>query len=36
MERHILTYSYWLGVVCLVVALVWKGLRALEIAGEGL
>ncbi len=31
MERQILTYSYWLGVVCLVVTLVWRGLHALGI-----
>jgi hypothetical protein len=29
MERKILQYSYWLGVVCVVVAIVWRGCNAL-------
>lgn len=24
MEKHILKYSYWLGVICTLIALVWR------------
>jgi hypothetical protein len=30
MEKNILKYSYWLGVLCVVIALVW---RAATLAG---
>ncbi len=29
MEKYILQWSYWLGVACLVIALVWRVLNAL-------
>lgn len=35
MERSLAHGSYWLGVVCSLVALVWKGLEALSVAPEG-
>jgi hypothetical protein len=28
MEKHILHWSYWLGMASLVIAVVWKGLNA--------
>ena len=33
MEKQVLTYSYWLGVVCLVVTVLWRGLQMLGIEG---
>ena len=32
MEKHLAQGSYWLGIVCAVVALAWKGLAALKLA----
>jgi len=29
MEKHIMRWSYWLGIACLVIAVVWKGTNAL-------
>ena len=34
MEKQVLTYSYWLGVVCLVVTVLWRGLELLGIDGS--
>jgi hypothetical protein len=31
MEKHILRWSYWLGIICLVVALTWRGINALGV-----
>jgi hypothetical protein len=31
MEKHILHWSYWLGIASFAVALVWRGLNALRI-----
>lgn len=31
MEKHILRWSYWLGIACLVIALVWRGINAFGI-----
>jgi hypothetical protein len=31
MEKHILQVSYWLGIACFAVALVWRGLNLLGI-----
>ena len=31
MEKHIVRYSYWLGVVCLVIAFVWRALGAIGV-----
>ena len=31
MEKHILRWSYWLGIVSLVIAAVWKALSALGL-----
>lgn len=29
MEKHILKWTYWLGMVCLAVAVLWRALNAL-------
>jgi predicted membrane channel-forming protein YqfA (hemolysin III family) len=29
MEKHILRWSYWLGVISAVVALIWRGINAI-------
>ncbi len=29
MEKHILQWTYWLGIACLVIAVVWRTLNAL-------
>lgn len=31
MEKHILRWSYWLGIVSLVIAAVWKAFNALGL-----
>jgi hypothetical protein len=31
MEKHILRWSYWLGIASLVIAAVWKALNALGL-----
>ena len=31
MEKHILRWSYWLGIACLVIAFLWRGLNALGL-----
>ena len=31
MEKHIVKWSYWLGLVCVVIALVMRGLNALGV-----
>jgi hypothetical protein len=28
MEKNIVQWSYWLGIACLVIALVWRGFNA--------
>jgi hypothetical protein len=32
MERHILQWSYWLGLACLVVAAIWRVANAFGLA----
>ena len=34
MEKHIIQASYWLGLVCSVIGLVWKGLEILKVLPE--
>ena len=34
MEKKILQYSYWLGVLCVVVALVWRAVSAVGYFGD--
>ena len=34
MEKKILQYSYWLGVLCVVVAVVWRAASATGYFGE--
>ncbi len=34
MEKSLAHGSYWLGVVCSLVAVVWKGLEVLNVAPE--
>jgi DMSO/TMAO reductase YedYZ heme-binding membrane subunit len=36
MEKKILQYSYWLGVACVVVAVVWRAAGATGYFGESL
>ena len=33
MEKKVLQYSYWLGVLCVAVAVVWRGADAMQIFG---
>jgi hypothetical protein len=35
MEKHILRWSYWLGIASLVIAVVWRALNALGL-GSGM
>jgi len=35
MERHILHWSYWLGIVSLVIAIVWKAVTTLGVSLPG-
>lgn len=35
MEKQIVQVSYWLGLATSLVAMVWKGLEALQFAPEG-
>lgn len=35
MEKGIVHVSYWLGLASSLVAMVWKGLQALNVAPEG-
>jgi hypothetical protein len=28
MEKHIMRWSYWLGIACLAIAIAWKGVNA--------
>ena len=34
MEKHIIQASYWLGLACSLVALVWRGLEFLKVLPE--
>lgn len=34
MEKHIAQWSYWLGLVCSLLAIVWKGLEFLKVMPE--
>jgi len=34
-EKHILQGSYWLGLVCSVLAVLWKVLDVVKVAPEG-
>lgn len=36
MEKHILRWSYWLGVACFVIALGWRGLSLFGFGVFGL
>ncbi len=36
MEKKILVYSYWLGMLCVVMALVWRAASMLGYFGEPL
>ncbi|MBZ5515274.1 MAG: hypothetical protein LAN62_10650 [Acidobacteriia bacterium] len=36
MEKHITQWSYWLGLVCSLLAMVWRGLEALKVLPEAL
>lgn len=36
MEKYIVRWSYWLGVVCVVIALAWRGLLAFKFGPEKL
>lgn len=31
MEKNIVHWSYWMGIACLVLALVWRGINALGV-----
>ena len=33
-EKHLVQGSYWLGIACSVVALVWRGLEFLKVTPE--
>ena len=33
MEKRITEWSYWLGILCVVVALIWRGLNTLGLFG---
>jgi hypothetical protein len=36
MEKHILRWSYWLGIASLVIAVVWRALNGLGLGSAGL
>lgn len=36
MEKHILRWSYWLGIVSLVIAIVWRALNGLGLGSASL
>jgi hypothetical protein len=36
MERHILHWSYWLGIASLVIAVLWRGLNAFGLGSPTL
>jgi hypothetical protein len=36
MEKHILRWSYWLGIASLVIAVVWRVLNGLGLGSAGL
>jgi predicted Na+-dependent transporter len=35
MEKHIGQWSYWLGLACTLLAMVWRGLEFLNVMPEG-
>jgi hypothetical protein len=35
MEKQITQWSYWLGLVCSLLAMIWKGLEFLKVMPEG-
>jgi len=42
MEKHIVKWSYWLGIVCVAIAVAWRGVNSLgwffpnAIVGQGI
>ncbi len=36
MEKKILVYSYWLGMLCVALALLWRGASAFGFSGAAL
>jgi uncharacterized membrane protein len=35
MEKYIAQWSYWLGLACSLLAMIWKGLEVLKVMPEG-
>jgi uncharacterized membrane protein len=35
MEKHIAQWSYWLGLACSLLAMIWKGLDVLNVMPAG-
>ncbi len=31
MEKHVIKWSYWLGIACLVIAVIWRAMNALGL-----